>query len=143
MLNPFGQSRRAPDLGGGAVAISAGKYEGAALSLSPASPSDPKAVVLATNQISLSWRDNSIGEKGFQIERAVADIPHPPVWTQIAVVGPNKTNYTDKTVSEGIVYVYRIRAYNVYGTSPYCQALPVITAPLIAPQSPRATPGTT
>lgn len=121
-----------PDLGGGAVSVSTMGNESAALSLSPASPSDTEAVVLAANRILLTWRDNSIGEEGFRIERAVSNTPLPP-WTEIAVIGPNRTNYIDSTLSTNVTYIYRVRAYNRFGTSPYGPWVAVVTAPLVAP----------
>jgi alpha-tubulin suppressor-like RCC1 family protein/predicted phage tail protein len=124
-----------PDLGGGAVAISAAGYHFAALSTSPLPPSRPSAVVLAANEIRLSWRDNSVGEKGFRIERAVADYPNQPVWTEIGRVNRNKISFTDKTLIAGTTYWYRVRAFSSFGTSPYSTLTAVVTAPLVAPQN--------
>lgn len=132
-----------PDLGGAAVSVSTLGYESAALSLSPASPSETMAVVLATNRIRLSWRDNSSHEQGFRIERAAEpNPPTSPAWEEIAVVGPNKTNYIDSTLATNVPYEYRVRAYNHFGTSPYGREIVVITAPLAAPYFANVTLGT-
>jgi titin len=139
---PFGNVLPLSDLDVAAVSVSTAGYESAALSLSPASPSETKAVVLATNRIRLSWRDNSSHELGFRIERAVPNGTNPPSWTEIAVVGPNRTNYIDSTLATNVPYEYRIRAYNHFGTSPYGREVVVITTPLAAPFLANVTLGT-
>jgi titin len=129
---PYGPTYLLPDLGGAAISVSILGFESAALSLSPASPSDAKAVVLAANQIQLSWRDNSSHEQGFRIERTPLNVLPSP-WTEIAVVGPNKTNYIDSTLTTNVYYAYRVRAYSHFGTSPYSPGEVVVTTPLAAP----------
>ncbi len=131
--SPLGAEFLLPDLGGAAVSVSALGYRGAALSLAPASPSDMSAVVLASNRARLSWRDNSVREQGFRIERIGPNATFPLAWTEIAVVGPNKTNYVDSTLTTNGGYTYRVRAYNHFGTSPYAVPVNVVTVPLFAP----------
>jgi large repetitive protein len=138
MLSPYGINHQAPDLGGGALSVTSRGYESTALSLSPASPSVIKITVIALDRVHLSWQDNSIGEKGFQIERALA--VYPIVWTPLATVGSDKTNFTDKTLAPGSAYMYRIRAFSALGNSPFCQSSPVSTSPL-PPNPPNATLG--
>src|SRR5262245_58444064 len=80
------------------------------------------ALVLATAhnassaQLTASWTDNSGGQARFVLERrsstntsfgAVADIP-------IGV-----TTYSDSSVSQGLSYCYRVRAYNTSGDSAF------------------------
>jgi hypothetical protein len=65
-------------------------------------------------QIKLSWRDNSINEDGFKIERSVDNI----TFTQIATVPANTTTYTAQQTQAGLRY-FRVRAYNVNGSSAY------------------------
>ncbi len=63
--------------------------------------------------ITLNWADTSTSETGFKIER----MPTGSTYNQIATVGSNVQTYTDSAVIAGSSYCYRIRAYNVYGTS--------------------------
>jgi hypothetical protein len=139
MLSPFGINYQAPDLGGGALSATSRGNESTALSLSPASPSGITITVIALDRVNLSWQDNSIGEKGFQIERAPAVFPF--VWTPLATVGSNKTNFTDKTLSLNTPYMYRVRAFSTFGNSPYYESAAVSTSPL-APNAPSAVLGT-
>jgi hypothetical protein len=101
----------------------------------PAAPSGLSANVLATNQIRLSWSDNSIEEFGFKIERApAAGGP----WTEIEMVGPNVTAFTDTNgLSPGGTWFYRVRAFNSAGNSAYAgpvsaslPGLPPVLAPI-------------
>jgi hypothetical protein len=123
---------RKPDLGGGAVAVSTLRYETAALSLSPASPSLLQAKVLTPRRTELSWQDNSTGESGFQLERCI-DGPT-LVWKRIANLGQGVTNFIDIGLAPNVIYRYRVRALNPLGASPYSGAIAVITETLAAPQ---------
>ncbi|MBK8944250.1 MAG: T9SS type A sorting domain-containing protein [Ignavibacteriae bacterium] len=67
-------------------------------------------------QINLTWKDNSNGESGFIIERAMGE-EEPFVYTEIGTVGPNITTYDDFGIEEGVIYAYRIKAYTEYITS--------------------------
>jgi len=81
----------------------------------PAPPSGLTATAApACLQIKLSWRDNSTNEDGFKIERSVDNI----TFTEIATVPANTTTYTAQQTQAGLRY-FRVRAYNVNGSSPY------------------------
>ncbi|MGZ5565463.1 MAG: S8 family serine peptidase, partial [Limisphaerales bacterium] len=90
----------------------------AAVSVPPAAPSALMAGYLTSNEVWLSWTDNSTNEAGFLIERAVDNAGTPGAWMQIAVVGADITNYSDSSVSAP-TYWYRLRAYNFFGDSLY------------------------
>jgi hypothetical protein len=66
--------------------------------------------------LSLYWADNSSGADGIQIERSTPDANN---FAQIATVGPSVTNFTDTGATCGVVYYYRVRAYNSAGESGY------------------------
>lgn len=99
----------------------------------PAAPSALVAVVSGANQVNLSWVDNSVGEFGFYIERALDAAGSPGVWIQIGTVYANTTTYSDTTVSTNSAYWYRVRAYNGLGNSPYSGQVFVNAGVPIAP----------
>ncbi|MDQ8201732.1 fibronectin type III domain-containing protein [Pelagicoccus sp. SDUM812003] len=61
----------------------------------------------------LSWTDNSDNEDGFRIERSTTGGP----FTLLATVARNITRYRDDTVEEGVLYRYRVVAFNQFGSS--------------------------
>jgi hypothetical protein len=70
----------------------------------------------ATQDINLSWTDNSNNEDGFGIERA-ADPAGP--FTQIGSVGADVTAYVDQGLPPATRFCYRVRAFNKIGFSDY------------------------
>jgi hypothetical protein len=64
----------------------------------------------------LSWRDTSLNEDGFRIERKIG--PN-GIFSQIATVGANVSSYRDATLTAGSQYCYRLRAFNSTGNSAY------------------------
>jgi argonaute-like protein implicated in RNA metabolism and viral defense len=79
----------------------------------PNAPSKLTATALSGRRIKLVWKDNSDNESGFKIERSYDGIN----FSQVAVVGPNVTTYTNFGLSAGRPYCYRVRAYNAAGNS--------------------------
>ncbi len=78
--------------------------------LKPLAPSNLN-VVKQTGGVLLSWQDNSTNELGFYIERSDGR----GIWTRIAVVDSNVTNYFDAITSGQPKY--RIVAFNNDGES--------------------------
>ncbi len=76
-------------------------------------PSNLIATAVSTNQINLSWTDNS-AETGFRIERSGSS---GGPYTQITTVGANVTTYSNIGLSASTTYYYRVRAYNANGNS--------------------------
>lgn len=70
---------------------------------------------VAGAEVTLSWADNSNNESGFEIERAVGS----SAFSLLATVGENVTSYRDATVTPGMSYNYRVRAFNTAGASSY------------------------
>lgn len=100
----------------------------------PTPPSDLTAEAASTTQINLKWSDNSDNENGFKIERRLSTDAK---FTQIKNLGRNVKAYTDTGLVVSAKYVYRIRAYNKGGHSPFSKAaigttLPESPANLIA-----------
>ena len=82
----------------------------------PAAPSGLSATVAAPNQISLSWKDNSINESGFKIERKAG---LNGTYTEIATALPDAVSYADTGLAVSTTYYYRIRATNSVGDSSF------------------------
>ena len=94
-------------------------------------PSSLTATAPFTNQINLSWRDNSSDETGFRIDRKTAP---PDPWREIATVAANATSCQDTGLTPGTTYYYIVLAYNGTGVSPYSNQASA-TTPVINPPS--------
>lgn len=73
------------------------------------------AARLTKSGIRLTWKDNTRAEIGYAIERSVNGGAFAP----IAAVGRNVMRYTDKNLTPGTRYAYRVQAFNNTATSPY------------------------
>jgi hypothetical protein len=62
--------------------------------------------------------DNSSGEDGNKIERAVKSGSSFGSFSQIGTTGPDATTFTDSTVAKK-TYRYRVRAYDGANNGPY------------------------
>jgi alpha-tubulin suppressor-like RCC1 family protein/fibronectin type 3 domain-containing protein len=92
-------------------------------------PSGLTATTASTNQINLSWTDNSNNETAFRIERAPDNAGNPGTWAQIAMITSNLTAYNDTGLSPGTTYWYRVRAHNAGGDSGYSNQSSATTLP--------------
>lgn len=98
------------------------KYSNEAAVLTP--PNAPSNLTAATEagKVSLSWTDNSAVEDGFQIERQAGG----ELFSLIATVPPNTTQFTDTTVASATTYTYRVRAFAAaVGYSDYTTSAPI------------------
>ena len=80
----------------------------------PGTPSTLKATAVSKTQIDLTWVDKSGKEQGFKIERKTGA---GGTYAQVATVPANTIAYQDTGLSPGTTYYYRVRAYNVAGSS--------------------------
>ena len=80
----------------------------------PDAPVDLAAAVGGTARVDLTWRDTSLDETGFVIERRRG--PDGP-WQRIATVGPEMESYADEYLAGQKQYDYRVIAINVAGAS--------------------------
>jgi hypothetical protein len=94
----------------------------------PDAPNAPLNLVanLVQNPVSveLTWTDNSTNEEGFVIEKETAT----DAFIVIDSVGANVSTFTDLNVTF-LTYNYRIRAFNVTGTSTYSN-IALVTVPV-------------
>src|SRR5262245_9575248 len=84
-----------------------------------AAPSVPirlRAAAASYNQIFLTWTDMSPDEAGFRVERA--DNASGP-WTEIATTRANASSYLDAGLAPRSTYFYRIRSFDLVGSSGY------------------------
>ncbi len=94
----------------------------------PAVPTGLTADGVATNQIDLTWIDNSSNEDGFSIERST----NGGNYTFIAVTAAGVTNYSDLGLAAGKMYFYRVQAFrSCWGDSAY--STPASAATLLPP----------
>jgi large repetitive protein len=92
----------------------------------PNTPGGIIAQAISSTEVNLSWRDNTFNEDGYLIERATGQN-----WVQVGTIGPGygpyTLSFTDTTVQPNKSYNYRVRSFNVIGTSPYSTTVSVKT----------------
>lgn len=79
-------------------------------------PTDLNAIVNASNQIDLTWQDNSSSEDGYRIERKIGESG---IYSEIATVNADAINHLDTEVNENTTYFYRVQGYNALVNSAY------------------------
>ncbi len=89
----------------------------------PAAPTNLAATAPSSNQVALTWRDNSTDEKAFKVYRSLDAV----TYTEIARPGPNSTSYTDTGHTANTTYYYKLRAYNDAGSSSYSNTVTIKT----------------
>jgi len=103
----------------------------------PAAPSGLRITSLLSNQVSLSWTDNSGNESGFKIQRKQGVTG---TYADITTTVANITSYTDRDTAlrDGTSYYYRVCATNSAGDSAFSNEASG-TTPLAKPTSATAT----
>ncbi|MGE5401375.1 MAG: hypothetical protein ACM3S2_13315 [Ignavibacteriales bacterium] len=98
-------------------------------------PTGPNSLIIpdyTDTYINLKWTDNSLGEKGFIIERSELPTDN---FTPIDTTSENATTYTDYfDIRPGINYYYRIRAAGLQNKSTYSNTAGV-TVEIMAPSN--------
>jgi len=90
---------------------------GSGISVSPAAaPAGLTAVAVSVSQINLAWQDTNSNETQSRIERKAGA---GGTFAQIATPAGNGVAFSDTGLSPGTAYVYRVRACNTVGCSPY------------------------
>lgn len=80
----------------------------------PAAPTGLSASVASASQINLAWSDNSANEAGFRIERKTGLLG---AWQTVATVSAGSGTYSSVGLGAGLLYAYRVIAYNDAGNS--------------------------
>lgn len=72
-------------------------------------PDNFTATAFCPTKVLLTWKDNTVDELGFRIERKTAW----GTYTEIALLPPNTNTYTDESgLSAGIEFIYRIKVFS-------------------------------
>jgi len=90
-------------------------------------PSGLSAVSTSSSTVTLTWKDNSSAETGFNIERKTGVLG---VYVTVAVPSANATTCTDTGLILGTTYYYRARAYNASAYSAYSNEVSVVAGNL-------------
>jgi hypothetical protein len=109
----------------------------------PVAPINGSATIGRSNDVDFIWFYPVGDQDGFKIERTVDRNGVWDPWVEIATVitnGAGSFGYSDSGTTRGGVYQYRVRAYNVIGTSPASDAVRIEIVPPDAPTSLAATP---
>ncbi len=88
-------------------------------------PTGLNGAALSSSGITLSWKDNSAAEEGYEVERK------DPAggFLKMASTGTNITSFTDSGLSAQTTYTYRVRAFNTAaGSSAYSNEMTVTTS---------------
>src|ERR1041385_8423864 len=100
------------------------------------SPSDVKAIAVSTNEVRISWVDNTRREMGFRIARSI--LPSSDFRT-VAEVARGEVKFADKTVQPNTTYYYKVRAFRGDSRTDWSEAVTVTTpAASQPPANPRS-----
>jgi hypothetical protein len=76
-------------------------------------------------ELTTSWVNNTADAIGISVERSTGSTG---AFTEIATTGPANSTFTDRTVTAGSTYCYRVRAYNATAYSDYSNTSCAATA---------------
>jgi subtilisin family serine protease len=82
----------------------------------------------ALTQLTISWTDNATGEDRYVIERKTGG----GSFIQLATLGANVQSYTDGSLTDGLSYTYRIRAFSDVPNPPSTATVEAGSAPVEA-----------
>ena len=90
---------------------------GTGVAVSPGlAPAGLSATPISAGQINLTWQDTNADESQSRIERKIGT---GGTFVQIAAPPANVTTFSDTALNAATTYVYRVRACNSIGCSPY------------------------
>jgi len=79
----------------------------------PSSPTNFVASYIGTNQINLSWVDNSVTETNYKVIRYIDPTYDPPIWEQI--LPANSTTFNVTGLTANTIYYFGLDCYNSTG----------------------------
>jgi hypothetical protein len=111
----------------------------------PATPEPINGKIGVSNQIDLTWSQplNHLDEDGFRLERAPDMSGAPGIWSEIAVIFATNSYsgfYSDTNVTTLSTNWYRVRAFNVVGSSDFSPPTAMALVPPPPPSSLSAAP---
>jgi hypothetical protein len=92
----------------------------------PTRPTDLVALGLSSTSVQLNWKDNSVFEESYTIQRATNEAFTQNVRT-FRINSKDVTQFVDNTTQAATRYFYRVRASNISGNSPYSPFATVLT----------------
>jgi hypothetical protein len=92
-----------------------------------AAPSGLAARAQGTNQIALSWQDNSTTESGFRLEHGVDGT----TFSVLATTAASVTTYIHSGVARGVTNYYRVRANSATGASDYSDVVSLMAGEVV------------
>jgi hypothetical protein len=84
--------------------------------VTPTAPTNLTATAVSGVQVNLGWQDNSNNESGFFIELSTDGGNN---WSQVAIAGVATNSYSLTSLTPGVAYSFRVRAFNGVGNSVY------------------------
>jgi len=75
-------------------------------------------------RVNLAWTNNASNAAGIVVQRSTDSVS----WTTWATLSGTASSYTDRSVSKGQTYYYRVYAYNSLGDSAYSNVAQVVTS---------------
>ncbi len=101
--------------------------------LLPAIPTDLSATSVTYSSALIFWKDNSVIETGYEIERTG---PNNDNVIKKFTTGPNATSYMDNDMQMNSTYHYRVRAFTGGSFSEYCTPIVIMTPYVQLPSAP-------
>lgn len=95
-------------------------------------PSNLAVQAISSNQVNLSWSDNSAVETSYRIQRRNGTGP----WITIVNVGENVNSYSDLTVEPQTNYTYRVQGIRHSFSSEYTATVSLTTPAVQPPAAP-------
>ncbi len=86
----------------------------------------------------LSWSDNARDEDGFTVEVSKDNTTFAELGNRTFNLEFNFVKYTHIPVEEGLVYYYRVKAFNTFGISDYSPVVSQLVPYSVAPKAPYA-----
>lgn len=86
-------------------------------------PDNLTGIVISKTSINLEWTDKSNNETGFKIERKTGT----GEYETIKILIQNTSAYSDKEITSGNIYYYRVNAFNETINSPYSNEINLST----------------
>jgi len=90
----------------------------------PAAPTGLAATATSPTQVRLTWSNATADQTGVKVERRLAARGE---FAELAILAGSVTTYEDNSCVPGARYLYRVRAFNDVGESPYSSAADVTT----------------
>jgi hypothetical protein len=82
--------------------------------------------------ITLTWRDNSTQESGFEVERSTDAM----TFRRLAALPANTTSYVDQGLDANTTYYYRVRAFKADGNTAPSEVVSATTRSIFIPSPP-------